>query len=153
MFVDSFTQLASAQALTSTGAVSEDYIDLQNARDIGIGEPLALVINVKVAAGGTAPTLTASVEVDDNTSFSSATVVCSTGALAAAALTLGAQIVLPIPPLSTLITSNPSAAEGRYLRANLVLGGTTPTLTVDAQIMPMSMIQNYRSYADAVTIS
>lgn len=153
MMIDAFTQLSSAQALTATAA-SEDYISLQNARDIGIGEPMALVINWRVAAGGASPTFNAAVQVDDNTSFSSATTVVTSKTLSGtAAMPAGAQLVIPLPPFSELLTANPGAAENTYLRANYTLGGTSPTMTIDAQIMPMSMVQNARAYPDAITIS
>lgn len=153
MIIDSFTQLSSAQALTASAA-SEDYISLQNARDIGTGEPMALVINWRVAAGGTSPTFAAAVQVDDNTSFSSATTVVTSKTLSGTtAMPAGAQLVIPLPSLSEILTTNPSAAENTYLRANYTLGGTSPTMTIDAQIMPVSMVQNYRSYADNITIS
>lgn len=152
MIVDAFCQLSSAQALT-VDAASEDYMDLTNARDFGIGEPLALVINVKVAAGGTTPTMQVNVEVDDNTSFSSATVIAASKALAAADMALGAQIVIPIPPITLFVKSDPAAAEYQYLRANYDMGGTNPTVTVDATVMPLKMVQGYRSYPDAISFS
>lgn len=153
MILDAFTQLSSAQALTASAA-SEDYISLQNPRDIGLGEPMAVVINWRVAAGGTSPTFAAAVQVDDNTGFSSATTVVTSKTLSGTtAMPAGAQLVIPLPSLSEIISTSPSAAENTYLRLNYTLGGTSPTMTVDAQIVPMSMIQNYRAYADAITIS
>lgn len=153
MIIDSFVQLSSAQALTATAA-SEDYISLQNPRDIGMGEPMALVVNWRVAAGGTSPTFSVAVQVDDNTGFSSATTVVTSKTLSGTtAMPAGAQLVVPLPSLSEILTTSPSAAENTYLRANYTLGGTSPTMTIDAQIMPVSMVQNYRSYADNITIS
>ena len=49
MILDSLLKFSDAQALTAT-ADSTNVIDLSNDRDIGIGEPMALVVTVGVAA-------------------------------------------------------------------------------------------------------
>jgi hypothetical protein len=155
MYLDNLARLtgASGQALASAAAIaSTDFMDLINGRDIGIGEPLALVVNILVTAGGTTPTLICAVQVDDNTSFSSATTIVVSRTFVEADLVAGNQIVVPIPPFSWVATSNPSSSEYRYLRGLFTAGGTSPTVTISADIKPMSMIQNYRAYADAVTI-
>lgn len=145
MYVDRQNKVSISQALSGVGsAASTDLIDLGADRNIGIGEPLAFVVTVDVAAGGTAPTLAIAVQADDNSGFSSAATVVSSSTLAAAALTVGAQFVIPIPP--DLLTE-------RFIRLNYTLGGTSPTVTVSAQLQPMKMIQSYVSYPDGFTIS
>lgn len=152
MMIDSFLQLSSNQALTGSAA-SEDTIDLTNARDIGIGEPLALVLAVKVAAGGTTPTLVAAVQVDSTSAFGSATTVATSRTYAQADMAAGAILVTPLPPFSSLQTDDPQNAEFNHLRVNYTMTGTTPTVTLDAQIMPMSMVQQYRAHRDGFTIT
>jgi hypothetical protein len=153
MLVDATLQVSTAQALTGAASASEDYVDLKHAHSIGEGEPLALVVHINVAAGGTTPTLAISVQVDDNTSFSSATTIASGPVLAEAALVAGARFVVVLPPWGGLVTSDPAAAEYRYLRAYYTTGGTTPTMTVTAEFTKLNMIPTWRAYADNVTIS
>jgi len=56
MILDSLLQFSDAQALTVTGAVSTNVIDLSNDRKIGIGEPMAAVVTIGVAADFTTTT-------------------------------------------------------------------------------------------------
>lgn len=152
MIIDAFFRFSSAQALTGS-APSMDFVDLQNPRDVGIGEPMAVVINWRVGAGGTSPTFTCAVQVDDNAAFSSPTTVVTSKTLSGvAAMPAGTQLVVPLPPLSEIFTSSPSAAENRFMRLNYTLGGTSPTMTIDAYLMPMSMIQAARTYPSGYTV-
>src|SRR5688500_16191341 len=98
MIHDAQLLFSDAQALTGTTPVaSTNVIDLGSDRNIGVGEPLVVLITVDVAAGGTAPTLTPTLQTDDNAAFSSPATVATMAAIAAAALTAGAKIVMPIP--------------------------------------------------------
>jgi hypothetical protein len=143
MYIDRQNKFSIAQALTAT-AVSTDVIDLGADRNIGIGEPMAVVLNVDVAAGGTSPTLVFAIQADDNVGFSSAATIASSATLTGAQLVAGAQFVLPVPPDLT---------TERFIRVNYTVGGTSPTVTVSCQLQPMNMIQNYVSYPDGFTIS
>jgi hypothetical protein len=146
MYVDALTQVSSNQAITGTVG-SEDYINLQALREISAGEPLALVVNCKVALNG--GTLVIAAQVDSDTAFGSATTIATFRTLSA--FTAGEQVVLPLPPFTENVIDSPAVAENQYLRALYTLGANTAT--VDAQIMPLSMVQHYRSYPDALTIS
>jgi len=141
MYIDSQHLFSDAQALTATAA-STNIIDLGGDRNIGVGEPMAVVITCDVAMGGTSPTLVVTLQADDNSSFSSASTVLALPSLSA--LAAGAQLVLPVP--QNLDTE-------RYIRLNYTVGGTSPTVTLTAALIPQSMIQNYASYADGFTIS
>lgn len=143
MYIDRQNKVSINQALTATAA-STDLIDLGADRNIGVGEPMAFVVTVDVAAGGTSPTVAIAVQTDDNASFSSAATVVSSATLVAAQLVAGAQFVIPIPP---------DLSMERFVRLNYTLGGTSPTVTVSAQLQPMNMIQSYFSYPDGFTIS
>lgn len=154
MFLDAQLQFSLAQALTVT-AVSTNVIDtgivfggvgVGDDRNIGIGEPMGVVISVLVAADATTGDETYQFDVQSDTvvGFGSAVVIASR-AILRTLLTAGSQWVIPIPADSGNI--------GQYLRMNYVLGGTTPTITVTTHLQPLSMIQNYVTYADALTIS
>lgn len=120
-----------SQALTAD-AVSTNVIDLGATgtvkgapvalkRDIGTGTPIDIVVQLEVAAGGTSPTLIVTVEVDDNSSFSSAKVVATSTQLAGGAV--GDRIDINYLPQGT---------DERYMRLNYNLGGTSPTYTVSS---------------------
>ena len=144
MFIDAQHRFSDAQAVTAD-AGSTNIIDLGVARNLFDGEPLAVVLTVDVAADGTTTdeTYEFQIEADDNASFSSATdlVVQSIGY---AALTAGSKHILPIPV---------GAAVERYLRVYYNVGGTSPTITVTADLLPLSMVDKYKAYADNITIS
>ena len=53
-------------------------------------------------------------------------------------------MVLPIPP---------GSKTERYLGLQLTLGGTTPTITVDAFIAPLSFLGGWKAYADGFSIT
>ena len=141
MFIDAQHLFSDAQALTATAA-STNSIDLGSDRNIGVGEPMSVVITCDVAMGGTSPTFIATLQADDNSAFSSAVSVIACPQKTAIAA--GEQIVLPVPA---------AAMTARYIRLNYTMGGTSPTVTVTAHLMPSSMVQNYQSYADGFTIS
>lgn len=132
MILDAQNSFSRNQAVTgATTSGSTDVIDLSQVnRQIGVGEQLYLVVNVKVAAGGTTPTMAVLLQTDDNSSFSSATTVFTGPTLAAAALTAGAQFVYQLP-----ITG-----YEQYLRAAYTLGGTSPTITVDAHLVTAAQL-------------
>jgi len=144
MFIDSQNLLSDAQAFTASAA-STNIIDLGADRNIGIGEPMALVLTVDVAADGTTTdeTYAFAIQTDTVEAFSSPTSIAS-ATLTYTQLAAGAQFVIAVPPDTT---------SERFIRMYATLGGTTPTVTVTAFLLPMSMIQNNTVYADAITIS
>jgi hypothetical protein len=146
MILDAQNQFADSQALTASAA-STNIIDLGADRNIGIGEPMSIVINVEVALddGNADETYTIQAQADDNSSFSSALPV---GGLVTATRgdAAGTQYVIPLPA---------DYATEQYLRVYFTLGGTTPTGTVSAYLQPSSMIANseFGGYASGYTIS
>ena len=134
MILSKQQNFSEGQNLTASGA-STNYIDLgapgtvKNGpaalvRDIGKGGKIQILVSLPVAASGTSPTLDVDLEMDDNTSFSSATVVASAPQKAGGAA--GDRIAL-----FTL----PEGITERYIRLNYTLGGTSPDYTVDAGIV------------------
>ena len=99
MITDKYLRLSENQEVL-TSAVSTNTIDLSQARDIGEGKPLYMVFTVTTAFTRAAGALTVTMNVltDDDAALGSPTTLASTGAIAKADLTAGAQFVLQIPP-------------------------------------------------------
>ena len=140
MYNDALLQLSKDQALTAT-ARSTNVIEIGNAlqnRNIADGEPLALLIVPKVNADITTgdETYSAVLQTDDDVAFGSPTTL-ATLTLAAAQLQRGKLSALVLP-LGT--------PYERYFSVNFVLGGTTPSVTVDCFVVPYSMIPKYSKY-------
>ena len=127
MITDKYLRLSEAQEVL-TSAVSTNTIDLSQARDVGEGKPLYMVFTVTTAftrAAG-ALTVTMTTILDDDAALGSPVVLASTGAIAKADLTAGAQFVLQIPPVL--------GSKGlRYLGASFTNSATADTgkVTVD----------------------
>jgi len=124
MILDEQNLLSDDQAIT-VDVVSTNYIDLGAVgRDIGKGVPIPIIVQHVVDAGGTSPTMIAILEVDDNTSFSSAKEV-DRSTLLADAVAGDKQSLQYIP----------EGTDERYLRISYDVSGTTPTHTVTAGIV------------------
>ena len=127
MITDKYLRLSEDQEVL-TSAVSTNTIDLSQARDVGEGKPLYMVFTVTTAftrAAG-ALTVTFNTLIDDDAALGSPTTLASTGAIAKADLTAGAQFVLQIPPVL--------GSKGlRYLGASFTNSATADTgkVTVD----------------------
>ena len=122
------------QALT-TSAVSTNIIDLGATgtvygapaaltRDIGKGELIQVMIQLTADAGGTTPTISATLEVDDNDAFSSAKDAAQSVTLTSGVA--GARLSINYIPQGT---------DERYMRLSYTTGGTSPTHTVTAGIV------------------
>ncbi len=136
MLLDAQLQLSAAQALTAT-AVSTNSIDLGSARQIAVGSQVSVLLCSIVGADFTSANETYQVDIqtDDNSSFSSPTVIAST-VIPAAQLPTGGIFALSIP----------RTRMERYMRLNYTLGGTTPSWTVSAFVQPTDMIQSTQNY-------
>lgn len=133
MIIDKQLELSDAQALTGTAA-STNVIDLGYANaDSGTGETMYLVVTSEADLGGTSPTIEIALqESADNSTF---TDVVKTAALTS--FDAGTHKVIPLP-----------RHQGRYIRANYTLGGTSPTATVSAAIVQGE--QAWYAYPDAL---
>ena len=125
MITDTELVMSDAQAVTVT-APSTSYIDQKAAGDPG--KPCYLVIRVDTSFTATGSgTLTIDLETDDNTAFSSATILWSSGAVGKASLvgsSVGYRKIIPIP----------IGAE-RYLRINYTVAtGPMTAGNIDAFI-------------------
>ena len=157
MILDSQAQFSDAQALTAT-AVGTNVIDLSQDRSIGNGEPMAVVITVGVAADQTTgdEDYTFQVEYASNAAQSTGRQLIgeriyesgTPGAPAQDAdlLVVGYRIVIPLPP-TTLAESE------QFIGIRYVLAGTTPTITCDAHLVPLSFVDASVDYADGYAIT
>lgn len=151
MIIDAQALLSNAQALSFVGAtVSTNVYDAGSEREIGIGEPLSIVVVTKVAAkvSVTDETYQVDVQVDSADTFGSPRIVGTrawTNAQAAAELTLGRKIVFALP--------QDFPGNERCVRLNYTLGGTLPAWTVSSFIVPTSFVEAWVSYPDAITIA
>lgn len=156
MILDSQLQFSDSQALTAT-ALATNVIDLSADRAIGRGEPMAVLFNVEVAADQTTgdEDYQFDAEVASDAAITTARKLLgrrifesgTPGAPAEDAdlLVAGFQFAIPLPPTGL------SESE-RYLGVRYTLAGTTPTVTVSAHLVPMSMIQGDETLADGITI-
>lgn len=128
MITDAFTQLSSAQALTTT-AVSTNSYDLALARDIGPGEELEIVITVDtVFASGTSVNF--QVVNSAAGALTSPVVLIETGAVLTAQLTAGRRpIVIRMP--RTIV----NALGQRYIGLQYTIVGTFTTGAVTSNIL------------------
>lgn len=134
MILDTQNLFSDDQALTATAA-STNLIDLGAGgtpaigssalgRQVGIGEPIEILVQLTVAAGGTSPTLIATLQQDTVAAFSSATSLAVSNTLAGGAV--GDRLSIHWLPHNV---------TERFIRLNYTLGGTSPTYTVTAGIV------------------
>lgn len=157
MFLDAQSLFSDAQALTVT-ALATNVIDLLADRSIGSGEPLAILFTVDVAAdqGTGDETYQVDVEYASNAAISAGRQligrrIFQAGTPTAPAqdadlLVAGFKFYMPIPPAAL------SESE-RFLGVRYTLGGTTPTLTMTAVLIPLSMVQADNVLPDGLTIT
>lgn len=157
MYIDLENQFSDSQAVTAT-AVGTNVIDLSVDRSIGNGEPMAVVFAVVVDADQTTgdEDYTFQVEYASNAAQSTGRQLIgeriyesgTPGAPAQDAdlLVIGYRVIIPIPP-TTLAESE------QFLGIRYVTAGTTPTITCDAFLVPMSMIDATNDYAGGFNIT
>lgn len=142
MIMDALTLVSDAQALTATG-VSTNTIDLGNPtvkNRIGSGEPVGFWVTNDVAADFTTTDETYTIQAISSASanLSTPTVLSSVTLSTAAMRAAGAGIFVPIPK---------GLPTQRYIGLNFVLGGTTPSITVTAGLVPATFVQDQTTYA------
>jgi len=157
MIIDKLLQISDAQAVTAT-AVGTNVIDIEVARSIGSGTPLAMVFSVGVAADQTSSDedYTFNVEIATNAAQSTGVQlwgsrVFESGTPDAPAqdadlLVVGFVFAIPLPPVT-------QAETGQFIGVRYVTAGSSPTITVDAWLAPLMDVAQYVSYPDNVTIT
>ena len=136
--VDARLECSDAQALTAS-ADSTNVIDLTGtALQVGAGQPLYMHFNVTVAADFTTGDETYSFGVATGAATSLGTVLASR-AIVAGTLGAGYNFSIAVPSTGVL----------RYIGAEYVLAGTSPSVTVDAYLSDQE-VYSWQSYADAI---
>lgn len=159
MILDKQSQLADSLALSSTGAVGTNVIDLGVARNIGNGEPVGVLFVVEVAAdqGTGDEDYTFDVEYATNAAQTTGRQligrrVYESGTPTAPAqdadlLVEGYKFFIPLPPTS-------QAEDELYLGIRGILAGTTPTVTISAWLVPQNFVTvGVDHYAHGYTIA
>lgn len=158
MILDKQGQLWDSKALSGTGAVGDNVIDLSADRSIGNGEPMCVLVNVEVAADQTTGDEDYTFDVEYASDAGQTTArqlvgrrVFESGTPTAPAqdadlLVAGYKFVIPIPPTKL------SESE-RFLGVRAILAGTTPTITVSAHLIPQSEADIYNTYPKGYTIT
>lgn len=144
MFADFKLQLSSSQALTVT-AVSTNKLNLGAARNLGIGTPMAVQFNVIVAAstGNADETYQFDLRTDATDAMGSPITIASR-VIARATLVAGFRFAMNLP-------SDTSLEE--ILDALYTLGGTDPTITVDAHLVLASEVEGIVFYPSNSTLT
>lgn len=144
MILDNFEKLSDGQALSSGTVKSTNYKNFGADRNVGIGEPLAVVISVDTAAATASGsgTFTFELESDSVNTFASPTVFISR-TIAGSLLTAGSLHVLPIPA---------DTVTEQYLEGKWTLAGDTPTVTISAYIIPQKAIQGHVVYPAGTSV-
>lgn len=142
MYVDSQNKFAEGQALTAT-AVSTNVIDLSVDRNIGKGEPMAAMVTIAVDADTVDgdETYQFVLQTSADEAFTTPFDIVTSQAFDGTTLTEGHIVVLAMGHNNL-----------QYLRLNSVLGGTTPSVTINAFLQPMSMIDGLDYYESGYTI-
>lgn len=158
MMFDAQNLFSDAQAITAD-AVGTNVIDLSQDRSIGNGEPMGVVFCCDVAADQTTgdedyafhveyasdAAQTTARKLIGYRNFESGTPAAPF--MDADLLVAGFKFVIPIPPTAL------SESE-RFIGIRYDVTGTTPTITMTAFLMPLSMIDtNMVQYPDAITIT
>ena len=157
MYLDSQLQFSDTQTVTAT-AVATNVLDLSVDRSIGNGEPMAVLFIIESAAvqSGGDEDYTFDVEYASDAAqttgrqrigqriFESGTPTAP--AQNADLLVTGFVFLIPIPPTKL------SESE-QFLGIRYVTAGTSPTITCDAFLIPMSMIDATNTYADGYAIT
>ena len=157
MYIDSQTQLSDAQAVTASD-IGDNVIDLSVDRSIGNGEPMAVVFAVTVDADQTTGDEDYTFQVEYSSDAAQTTGrqlmgqrIYESGTPGAPAqdadlLVVGYRVIIPIPP-TTLDESE------QFLGIRYVTAGTSPSITCDAFLIPMSMIDATDDYANGYLIT
>lgn len=144
MITDKLLRLSDAQAILGTDLAATDVVDLSVARDIGEGESLYMVVTVITAfAGGTSIDFIVKGSTDATIVTGDPT-LGSTGAIALASLTAGAQFVVRINPLV-------GSLGYRYLGAFYDVTGTMSAGTVTTDIV-LNIQDGKKFYASGFTV-
>jgi len=89
--------LFSEAQLITASAASTNYLNPSVVQNLGNAAFVEVNVTTVLDSAGEAATLTVGIQVDDNSSFTSATTLVSSGTIVEADLVAGKQILIPIP--------------------------------------------------------
>lgn len=142
MYLDNLNQYATAQTLTATGD-STNIIDHGADNNTGVGEPMAIVIDVDAIDGTSGDeTYVATLVTSDSATFASGNVTLATQTIARATAA-NTKFAFGVPPVPGFL---------RYSKITMTLGGTTPSITFDAWMQPQNMLQNDYVFPTSIVI-
>jgi len=141
MILDAQAQFSDSQAVTTT-AVSTNVIDLKGDFNLGIGEPMSVVVNVEVALDDGNADETYVITVQSGATATPTDVIATKTAARGDAA--GTKYVISLPA---------DTSVDQYLRLNYTHGGTSPSGTYSAYLVQTKLVDNYVQYANNYTIS
>lgn len=131
-------QLSVDQAFTGASTVSTHSYEKQSAaQDLSIGRRMALLAQVKVAAGAGSTHTFEVIQADDAALTSNVESLGSVSGVAAADLELGDEVEIPIPQ---------GTMDKQYIGFRHTATGGTTTVTLDVYLMPQDEIQKYKTF-------
>ncbi len=145
MILDKLETFSDSQAVT-TDVVGTNVIDLVTSRSLSTGEPMCVLFAVEVAADATTgdEDYTFQVELSSDTAQTTGRVLLGkrifesgtpdAPAQASSLLAAGFRFTIPLPPLTL-------SECARYLGVRYDTLGNTPTITVSAYLLPISMAE------------
>jgi hypothetical protein len=144
MIMDSLLEFGDGFDLTETTGtyLLTNQIDMQEAKDLGNGQPVYLVIQIDTAISGTSSTINFRLRSDSSAAIhaTTSTAHIETGAIAEATLVAGYTVVIPLP-----IEGN---VYERYLGVQAVIGAATITVGTCSAFLTLDPI-GWKSYPDA----
>jgi len=143
MLIDALLRPANAQAVTASAATT-DYIDLQIARNMGVGEDLYVVVicDVAMTDSGSDSTVAFKLESDNDSAFGSIDASQEVGTFAALSA-IGTRLVAKLQP---------DKINSRYLRGYFTLANGNLT-TGSFSVYIVKDIDAYTSYANGYSIT
>ena len=157
MYLDAQGQFSDAQAVTAS-AVGTNVIDLSQDRSIGNGEAMTVMFTVTVAADQTSrdEDYTIDVEYASNAAQSTGRQLIGRRVFESGTPTAPAQDAdLLVAGFSFFIDipSTKLSESEQFLGIRYVTAGSTPTITMNAHLMPKSFADATNDYADGYNIT
>jgi hypothetical protein len=136
--------LDDAHAYTASAVSTNTYDTLTATNDIGVGEELAVEVSVDVAADFTTGDETYTFNVISSASANLGTpTVLNSRTIARGARWWPAQV----------LHGHPEREDAALSRLSLTMGGTTPLITITANVKAVSMTETLKYYPKNYTIS
>lgn len=142
MITDAFTKISADQVLTlnATSALSDNSIDLSQAKDIGEGEEMFMLFTITELVASAATSVTFEIiTATDAALTGTVTSRSSTGAIAYGSLTAGTNIAVRIPPLL-------GSTGQRYLGARYTTAGNNSAGTGKVTTQIVKDLQDGKKY-------